>query len=162
MRQRLREAVNRVRESLFYVPAGFVVGSLAVAVLAARTIPAVVEVGGPAVESSRVILTTIAGATITVAGIVFSITLVALQLSATQFSTRVLQGFLRDRFSQVVIASPARPATASTTCCRTQPERHRRPRWTRTACPTASPPPCAPPTTGGCNTSRAGARRRRQ
>lgn len=99
-RWRIRTLVSRVRHSLFYVPAIFVVGSVALAF--AATLPTA-DSSGPSADSARVILTTIAGATITVAGIVFSITLVSLQLAASQFSSRVLRDFLRDRFGQFVI-----------------------------------------------------------
>ncbi len=52
---------------------------------------------------SRTVLGTIAGATITVAALVFSITALTVQLASSQYSPRVLQGFLRDRFHQSVI-----------------------------------------------------------
>lgn len=51
-------------------------------------------------ESARLVLSVIAGSTITFTGTVFSITIVALQLASTQFSPRVLRTFLRDRTSQ--------------------------------------------------------------
>jgi len=57
------------------------------------------------VESSRAILPAIAGGTITAASIVFSLTLVAVQLAASQFSPRLLRGFLSDRFQQVVMGT---------------------------------------------------------
>ena len=59
--------------------------------------------GGDA-EAARAILTAIAGATITVAGLVFSITIVALQLTSSQFSPRALRNFLRDRVNQATLA----------------------------------------------------------
>jgi uncharacterized membrane protein len=51
-------------------------------------------------DSARLVLSVIAGSTITFTGTVFSITIVALQLASTQFSPRVLRTFLRDRASQ--------------------------------------------------------------
>jgi uncharacterized membrane protein len=51
-------------------------------------------------DSARLVLSVIAGSTITFTGTVFSITIVALQLASTQFSPRVLRTFLRDRPSQ--------------------------------------------------------------
>lgn len=51
-------------------------------------------------DSARQVLGVIAGSTITFTGVVFSITIVALQLASTQFSPRVLRTFLRDRASQ--------------------------------------------------------------
>lgn len=102
MRRLIARFVNRVRGSLFYVPAAFVVLSLLLG-LVASNVPDIPPFGSPSPDSARVILTTIASATITVAGIVFSITLVSLQLAATQYSSRVLRGFLRDGFSKLVI-----------------------------------------------------------
>ncbi|NUS72521.1 MAG: DUF2254 domain-containing protein [Corynebacteriales bacterium] len=49
------------------------------------------------------LLSTISGATITTAGVVFSLLVVSLQLASGQFSPRVLRGFYRHRLGQVVI-----------------------------------------------------------
>ncbi len=57
--------------------------------------------GGP--EGARNVLATIAGSTITVAGVVFSITIVALTLASSQFGPRLLRNFMNDRFMQVVL-----------------------------------------------------------
>ncbi len=46
---------------------------------------------------------TIAGATITVAGIAFSVSLLMIQSASSQFSPRVLHGFFRDRFTKRVL-----------------------------------------------------------
>jgi uncharacterized membrane protein len=48
-------------------------------------------------------LAAIAGSMITVAGVVFSVTLVALSLAASQYSPRVLRTFMGDRPTQVVL-----------------------------------------------------------
>lgn len=52
------------------------------------------------VEGARVVLSTIAGAMISVTGLVFSITMVVLQLASSQYTPRVLQAFLGDRTTQ--------------------------------------------------------------
>ncbi|XCI61571.1 hypothetical protein MPNTM1_02713 [Mycolicibacterium parafortuitum] len=49
------------------------------------------------------LLSTVAGATITTAGVVFSLTVVSLQLASSQFSPRVMRSFIRNRLSQLVI-----------------------------------------------------------
>jgi uncharacterized membrane protein len=49
------------------------------------------------------LLSTVAGATITTAGVVFSLLVVSLQLASGQFSPRVLRTFWRDRMGQVLI-----------------------------------------------------------
>lgn len=57
--------------------------------------------GGP--DSSQQILTMISTAVLGFMGLVFSITIVALQLASSQFSPRVLRTFLRDRATKVVL-----------------------------------------------------------
>lgn len=49
------------------------------------------------------VLAVIAGSTITVAGTVYSITIVALTLASTQFSPRILRNFMRDTGNQFVL-----------------------------------------------------------
>lgn len=53
---------------------------------------------------ARLILSTVAGAMITTIGVVFSLTVLALQMAAGQYSPRVMRNFLRDRGNQVVLA----------------------------------------------------------
>lgn len=55
------------------------------------------------VEGARAVLSAIAGSMITFTGLVFSITIVTLQLTSSQFSPRVLRTFLRDRFNQLTL-----------------------------------------------------------
>ena len=55
------------------------------------------------VSGGRAIATTVAGATITVAAIVFSITALVTQMAATQYSPRAVGGFFEDMFQQAVI-----------------------------------------------------------
>jgi uncharacterized membrane protein len=54
----------------------------------------------PGADGARQILTTMAAAVITVVGVVFSITIVALTLASTQFGPRMLRNFIRDRGTQ--------------------------------------------------------------
>lgn len=56
-------------------------------------------------DSARVVLATVAAAIITVVGIVFSITIVALTLASTQFGPRMLRNFVRDRGTQVALGA---------------------------------------------------------
>ena len=56
-------------------------------------------------DAARQILTTIAAAVITVVGLVFSITIVALTLASTQFGPRMLRNFVRDRGTQVTLGT---------------------------------------------------------
>jgi uncharacterized membrane protein len=56
-------------------------------------------------DVARTVLTAIAAAVITVIGVVFSIVLVALTLTSTQFGPRMLRNFIRDRGTQVTLGT---------------------------------------------------------
>lgn len=56
-------------------------------------------------DSARSILSTIAGASIGVAGTVFSITLVVLTLATSQMGSRLLSNFMYDRLNQAVLGT---------------------------------------------------------
>ncbi|MEO8814328.1 MAG: DUF2254 domain-containing protein [Mycobacterium sp.] len=97
----------RFRESLFLLPVLIVFAGMALAVIA-RVVDKHI---GPSprfllkMDSgvANTLLSTIAGATITTAGVIFSLTIVSLQLASSQLSPRVMRWFIRDRLSQVVI-----------------------------------------------------------
>jgi uncharacterized membrane protein len=55
-------------------------------------------------DDARTLLLGISGTMMTVIALVLGLTLVALQLSSTQFSPRLLRNFLRDRTNQLVLA----------------------------------------------------------
>lgn len=55
--------------------------------------------GGP--EGARTVLSAVSTSMMTFTGVVFSVTILVLQLASTQFSPRVLRAFLRDRGSQL-------------------------------------------------------------
>ena len=56
-------------------------------------------------EGASTVLGTIAGSMMTIAGVVFSMTLVALTLASSQFGPRLLRNFMRDTSNQVVIGT---------------------------------------------------------
>ncbi|WIM87487.1 DUF2254 domain-containing protein [Candidatus Mycobacterium wuenschmannii] len=56
-------------------------------------------------DVARVLLATVAAAIITVVGIVFSITIVALTLASTQFGPRMLRNFVRDPGTQLSLGA---------------------------------------------------------
>ncbi|MGD9691759.1 MAG: DUF2254 domain-containing protein [Phycisphaerales bacterium] len=100
-----------VRSSLWFVPGVLVLLAvlLAEALIeidswvgpgAARAFPVLFGAGA---SGSRGLLETLAASMITVAGVVFSITLVALSLASSQYSSRVLRNFMRDRMNQIVL-----------------------------------------------------------
>jgi uncharacterized membrane protein len=56
-------------------------------------------------DAARQILTAIAAAIITVVGVVFSIVIVAMTLTSTQFGPRMLRNFIRDRGTQLTLGT---------------------------------------------------------
>lgn len=108
----LRKYWATVRDSLWFVPSIWVVVSAALAfgmITIDRRTPEFAAdfplVFGGGAEGARGLLSSIAGSMITVAGVTFSITIVALQLASSQFSPRVLRNFMSDRSSQVVLGA---------------------------------------------------------
>jgi uncharacterized membrane protein len=67
------------------------------------TLPSWVNSGGA--DAARQILIGIAAAVITVAGVVFSITILALQLASQQFGPRMLRNFIRDIGTQASLGA---------------------------------------------------------
>ncbi len=109
----LTQLWDRVRTSLWFVPGMMSLGALVLAIAISRLDRAVsdewlsriplVFSGRPA--GGRAVLSTIAGSMITIAGVVFSMTIVSLQLASAQFGPRLLRTFLRDRGNQVVLGT---------------------------------------------------------
>ncbi|MEO8410215.1 MAG: DUF2254 domain-containing protein [Propionivibrio sp.] len=60
---------------------------------------------GGGAEGASAVLQTIAGSMITIAGVVFSLTLVALSLASSQFGPRLLRNFMRDTTNQLVLGT---------------------------------------------------------
>lgn len=54
-------------------------------------------------DGARVVLSTIAGSMMTVVGVVYSMVLVTLSLAASQYSSRIIRNFMRDRATQVIL-----------------------------------------------------------
>jgi uncharacterized membrane protein len=107
-RLRVRAVRERLRESLLFLPALMLLASAAVALWLAQVDKAHQSRPLPwtftfAPGTASTLLGTIAGATITTAGVVFSLLVVSLQLASGQFSPRVLRGFWRDQFGQVLV-----------------------------------------------------------
>lgn len=100
-----------IRDSLWFLPSIFTVAMSGVAMLllSAERKGAFAGVGWAAVleggsaESARALLSGVAGGLITVTGVAFSVMIVALELSSSQYTPRVLPNFLADRANQVVI-----------------------------------------------------------
>jgi uncharacterized membrane protein len=96
-----------LRTGFWFVPSVFVAGAVVLSLLTVWVDRAdgilgwLAFTGGP--TSAQQLLTTIATSMMTFTGLVFTITIVALQLASSQFSPRVLRTFLRDRGSQVAL-----------------------------------------------------------
>lgn len=58
---------------------------------------------GASAAGARSLLSTVASSMVTVAGVVFSITLVALSLTSSQYTSRVLRNFMDNRINQTVL-----------------------------------------------------------
>ncbi len=105
------EAIEDVRASYWFLPtllalAGLTLG-LAIVLIDARLGDAWLGryewFYGSRPEGARAMLSTIAGSTITVAGVVFSITLAAVTYASGQFGPRLLGNFMRDRGNQATL-----------------------------------------------------------
>lgn len=113
MRTLLLDIWDRLRTSLWFIPALMAVSATALAVLLVwmqdwhhsewfyqtRWLAK----GDP--DGARAILATIAGSVITVTGVSFSVTVVALSLASQQFGPRLLRTFMRDRSNQFVLGT---------------------------------------------------------
>ena len=108
---KLRQYYYHVRSTFWFVPGLIILGAIALAI-------GMIEAGalvdqkmlarwpllfGAGAAGSRGLLAAIASSMITVAGVVFSITIVALSLASSQYTSRVLRTFMRDRINQTVL-----------------------------------------------------------
>ncbi len=110
---KLKQIWSHLRSSFWFVPSLIVAVSIALAV-------ALVKAGstgsysdqwlarwprlfGGGAEGARGMLSTIAGSMMTVVGVTFSMTLVTLALASSQYTSRILRNFMRDRVTQVVL-----------------------------------------------------------
>ncbi|ADV64058.1 Protein of unknown function DUF2254, membrane [Isosphaera pallida ATCC 43644] len=103
-------AWDRLRSGYWFVPTvvtvlmiGLARLTLALDAAAADHLPGLkLDLFGGGPEGATAILSTVAGSMITIAGLVFSITMVVLTLASSQFGPRLLRNFLRDPISQFV------------------------------------------------------------
>lgn len=104
---------DRLRSSFWFVPAAMACVAAALAVSAVELDKAVADhwlqrigwsySGGAA--GASLLLGTVAGSMIAIAGTVFSMTLVALSLASSQLGPRLLRNFMRDTANQVVLGT---------------------------------------------------------
>ncbi len=108
---RLKRFWGNVRASFWFVPSVILALSI---VLALALIEVDSSMGGQwlarwprlfgtSAEGARGMLSTVAGSMMTVVGVTFSMILVTLALASSQYTSRILRNFMRDRVTQVVL-----------------------------------------------------------
>ena len=106
----LQSVRERLRLSLWFVPLVLAVGAALLALVLSAIDRSLAADGsepffsfGGTPEGARSVLSTIAQSMLTFTGLVFTITMLVLQLASSQLSPRVMRTFLRDRGNQVVL-----------------------------------------------------------
>jgi len=113
VKAQILEYWDLVRSSFWFLPVLMVAGAVGLAFgTVALEAPTRAWLGerwiwtlGGGAEGASAVLATIAGSMITIAGVVFSMTLVALSLTSSQFGPRMLRGFMRDTTTQLVLGT---------------------------------------------------------
>jgi uncharacterized membrane protein len=108
---KLKQMWGTLRGSFWFVPSLIVAVNIAFAVAlvkadSAGTRPWMARwprLFGSGAEGARQMLSTIAGSMMTVVGVTFSMTLVALALASSQYTSRILRNFMRDRATQIAL-----------------------------------------------------------
>jgi uncharacterized membrane protein len=111
VKKRLRTLADQLRSSYWFLPAMMAALAIPLSMLAVhldvlfednlKWVMGLVYVDSP--EAARTVLSTIASSMITVAGVVFSLTMVVLSLTSQQYGSLVLDNFMRDRVNQSVL-----------------------------------------------------------
>ena len=108
---RLRQLFNDARSSFWFVPSLAVVDGI-VAALVLIEVDAVwgdrwlalwPRLFGVGAEGARQMLATLAGSMMSLMGITFSMTLVALALASSQYTSRILRNFMKNRATQTTL-----------------------------------------------------------
>ncbi|MDA3873013.1 MAG: DUF2254 domain-containing protein [Kiritimatiellae bacterium] len=108
---KLKNFWSTLRCSFWFLPSLIVAGSIAIA-LALIHVDSTggqewmnrwPKLFGSSAAGARGVLSTIAGSMMTVVGVTFSMTLVTLALASSQYTSRILRNFMRDRVTQVVL-----------------------------------------------------------
>ncbi len=111
MKDRLRDLWDALHSSFWFVPSlmTFLAAVLSIVTIrldqatSAAFVNSLGFIWSGGAEGARSILSTIAGSMITVAGVVFSIVIVALTLASSQFGPRLLRNFVRDTGNQITL-----------------------------------------------------------
>lgn len=116
MMSRIRLWLDTLRTSLWFVPSLIVLASIVLAYVLLRLDAAhLLNVQTPGswlaplldvrIGGATAVLQMIGGSMMTIAGVVFSITIAAVTLAAGQYTSRVLRNFIRDRANQAVLGT---------------------------------------------------------
>lgn len=130
MRTRFARLCDHLRSTYWFLPTAMTAGAIALAFVTheldtwirpsqMRWMSWIWAGGG---EGAREVLSIIAGSAITVVGVTFSITIVALTLASSQFGPRMLRNFMRDTGTQVVLGTFVATFTYCLFALRTVPE----------------------------------------
>jgi uncharacterized membrane protein len=109
----LRARIGAIVENFWFLPVLLMLGAVGLAfglvaldgLVSEEALSSIPRVFGAGAEGSRTLLSTLAGSMVTVTGVTFSVTVVAVVQAGTQYSPRVLREFLRDRSAQLVLGS---------------------------------------------------------
>ncbi len=111
MKNRLAAIRDQLRSSYWFIPTVLAVLAVLLSILTIQLdetidtrqgwVVGLIYVESP--EGARAVLSTVSSSMITVAGVVFSLTMVVLSLSSQQYGPLVLGQFMRDRGSQFVL-----------------------------------------------------------
>lgn len=108
---RFQQLSVQIHSSLWFVPACIIAGLVLLAmglIELDRHVDEVLRQQWPQLfameaQGARNLVSTIAGSMATIAGVTFSMTMVALTLASQQYTSRVLRNFMRDRGNQIVL-----------------------------------------------------------
>ena len=108
---KLKQFWSNLRGSFWFLPSLIVAGSVAVALALIQVDTAGSQqwmsrwprLFGASAAGARGVLSTIAGSMMTVVGVTFSMVLVTLALASSQYTSRILRNFMRDRVTQVAL-----------------------------------------------------------
>lgn len=113
MQPRLLKLLDTIRSSYWFIPTMM---AMAAIIMGAGMVYLRVQIGSDwlmdfrwyqanTASGAREVLSTIAGSAITVAGVVFSITIVTVSFAVGQYGPRVLSNFMRDRGNQITLGT---------------------------------------------------------
>ena len=113
MHIRLLKLWEEARSSYWFVPGLMVIGAILLSVITVsldgyyqvEVLRRLGFIWSGGAEGARGLLQTVAGSMITVAGVTFSITMVALSFASSQFGSRLLRNFMADTGNQIVLGT---------------------------------------------------------